>query len=96
MGWGEAFGWAHQSEIFTEFAAQTRFENDGARLLNIAAPVDYDAMEPFQWGGTSPFADRTFPTPDGRANLVPVTFVPRADGSRQFALRLNTGRYHDQ
>ena len=96
MGWEEAFDWAHQSEIFSEFAAQTQFENDGGRVLDIAAPEDYDAMHPFQWGAASPFAEGRFPTPDGRANLVPVTYTPRTDGSRQFALRLNTGRYRDQ
>ena len=96
MGWGAAFDYQHQSEIFAEFAAQTRFENDGTRLLKIATPTDYDAMEPIQWGGISPFADRAFPTADGKANLVPVAYAPRADGTRQFALRLNTGRYRDQ
>ena len=121
MGWDTAFDYAHQSEIFAEFAAQTRFENDGARLLNIVAPAEagaaafdastlhvgspglrrgdvrwYDDMPPFQWGGTSPFADHAFPTTGGRANLVPVAYTPRADGTRQFALRLNTGRYRDQ
>ncbi|UVO55762.1 nitrate reductase [Sphingomonas sp. SUN039] len=120
MGWGEAFDYAHQSEIFGEFAAQTRFENDGARVLSLPSfprrrepnsPSQrqelgsrlrgndedwYDDLIPFQWGGTSPFADHAFPTPDGRANLVPVAFTPRADSTRQFALRLNTGRYRDQ
>ena len=97
MGWADAFDYQHQSAIFAEFAAQTQFENNGERRLDIVAPAaGYDAMQPFQWGGASPFADRPFPTPGGRANLVPVSFVPRADATRQFTLRLNTGRYRDQ
>ena len=96
MGWTEAFGWQHQSEIFAEFTAQTRFENEGTRILNIAATDAYDAIEPVQWGGMSPFADQQFPTPDGKARMVPVAYTPRADATRQFALRLNTGRYRDQ
>ena len=120
MGWGGAFDWSHQSEIFAEFAAQTQFENDGERLLSLSSfprtrepssPSQqqelgsrlrgndgnwYETSFPVQWGGTSPFADHAFPTADGKANLVPITYTPRADGTRQFALRLNTGRYRDQ
>ena len=33
--------------------------------------AQYDALEPVRWGGT-PFADGRFPTPDGKAHLVPV------------------------
>ena len=96
MGWGDAFGWGHQSEIFAEFAAQTRFENEAGRILSIATPTDYEAFKPFQWGGKSPFADGRFATRSGKANLVRVAHVPRNDTTRQFALRLNTGRYRDQ
>jgi assimilatory nitrate reductase catalytic subunit len=53
-------------------------------------------MAPFQWGGASPFAASAYPTVDGKARMVPVRYVPRADQSRAFPLRLNTGRYRDQ
>jgi assimilatory nitrate reductase catalytic subunit len=101
MGWPAAFSYGGPADIFREFAAQTAFENGGARLLDLGehATTDddaYDAMAPFQWGGASPFADRPFPTPDGRARLVPVRHVPRAGGGRTFRLTLNTGRYRDQ
>ena len=101
MGWAESFAYPDAAAIFREFAAQTGFENDGSRVLDISAiaPVDtnaYDAMAPIQWGGGSPFAERPFPTPDGKARMVPVSYAPRAGGTRQFALRLNTGRYRDQ
>jgi assimilatory nitrate reductase catalytic subunit len=95
MGWSAAFDWSHQSEIFTEFAAQTRFENDGARLLNIPNVADYDDMAPFQWGGPSPFAEGRFPTSDGKARLVKVQYQP-GKYDADFPLRLNTGRYRDQ
>lgn len=95
------FDYANPASIFREFAAMTGFENDGTRLLDLSerAAIDdreYDMMAPFQWGGASPFADRGFTTPDGKARLVPVTYVPRSDGNRALPLRLNTGRYRDQ
>ena len=98
MGWNEAFNYQHPSEVFAEFCAQTRFENDGARILNVIAPAEarwYDEMPPFQWGGRSPFASGKFSTPDGRARLVAVSHRPRAQGAH-FPFRLNTGRYRDQ
>jgi assimilatory nitrate reductase catalytic subunit len=95
MGWAEAFGWSRPSEIFDEYAAMTRFENDGARILSLPVIEDYDVMPPFQWGGALPFADDRYSTPDGKARLVSVR--PNARASRaEFPLRLNTGRYRDQ
>jgi len=101
MEYGDAFAYPNAAAVFREFAAQTGFENDGARLLDIAdkatlSNAQYDALVPFQWGGASPFADRAFPTPDGRARMIPVAYVPRDDGTRDTRLRLNTGRYRDQ
>jgi assimilatory nitrate reductase catalytic subunit len=101
MGWGAAFDYPNAATIFREFAAQTGFENGGARLLDISDTAaisndDYDTMAPFQWGGVSPFAERLYTTPNGRANLVAVLHSVRADGNRAFPLRLNTGRYRDQ
>jgi assimilatory nitrate reductase catalytic subunit len=95
------FDYPDAASVFREFASQTGFENDGTRVLDISdkatiSNADYDAMAPFQWGGISPFAGRGFATPDGKARLVPLAYAPRADGSRAFPLRLNTGRYRDQ
>ena len=95
MGWGKAFSWSHQSEIFAEFTAMTRFENNGTRVLTIPHFGDYEGMQPFQWGGPSPFAKGRYPTPDGKAGLVTVRPTLRAT-SAAFPLRLNTGRYRDQ
>jgi assimilatory nitrate reductase catalytic subunit len=100
MGWAKCFDYPNAASIFREFARQTGFENNGSRVLDIAAladmdDADYDAMAPLQWGGVSPFADRAYPTPDGKARLIPVAFTPRAT-DRAFPLSLNTGRYRDQ
>ncbi|MFA5967637.1 MAG: molybdopterin-dependent oxidoreductase [Sphingomonas sp.] len=94
------FDYPDAASIFREFAAQTGFENDGARLLDISdratiAHAAYAAMAPFQWGGRSPFAERGFSTADGRARLVPVRHAPRSDRGRAYPLSLNTGRYRD-
>lgn len=101
MGWSDAFDYPNAASIFREYAAQTGFENDGARVLDISehaqlSDVDYDALNPFVWGGVSPFADRRYTTPHGKARLVAVEYAARNDSSRSFALRLNTGRYRDQ
>jgi assimilatory nitrate reductase catalytic subunit len=101
MGWAEAFDYPNAASIFREYAAQTGFENDGVRVLDISehallSDADYGAINPFVWGGVSPFAERAYPTGDGKARMVPVKYVPRDDDSRNFALRLNTGRYRDQ
>ncbi len=101
MGWADAFDYPNAASIFREYAAQTGFENNGARVLDISehstlSDADYDAAAPFVWGGSSPFAGHSYSTPDGKARMVPVKYAARDDGSRSFALRLNTGRYRDQ
>ncbi len=100
MGWGGAFAYDHPADIWREHARLTAYQNDGARVLNLKAHVGignaaYDAMAPFQWGGT-PFADGRFPTPDGRARLVPVVQKPVAAPLAAWPMTLNTGRYRDQ
>lgn len=100
MGWREAFDYTHAADIFREYAAQTAFENDGARVLNLGcfsniAAAAYDALSPYQWGGASPFANKRFATSDGRARLVSVA-NPAARRDADYPLRLNTGRYRDQ
>ncbi|MCW2365108.1 assimilatory nitrate reductase catalytic subunit [Sphingobium sp. B7D2B] len=100
MGWRTAFGYAHPAEIWREHARLTTYCNEGARLLDLRDKValgnaDYDALEPFQWGGT-PFADGRFSTPDGKARLVPVVQREAEAQLRDWPMTLNTGRYRDQ
>ncbi len=95
----DGFDFPSAASVFREFAAQTGFENNGTRLLDISDRAaigddDYAAMSPFRWGGASPFAAGRYPTPDGRARLVPVRHAPRVDAGT-LPLRLNSGRYRD-
>jgi assimilatory nitrate reductase catalytic subunit len=100
MGWRNAFAYRSPADIFREHARLSAYQNGGARLFDIGTHAAigneaYDRLEPFRWGGR-PFADGRFPTPDGRARLVPVEQLPAADPLRDWPLTLNTGRYRDQ
>ena len=108
MGHADAFAWDHPAQVFREHARLTVFENDGARpldlgpLAGLSRPA-YDALEPVRWpiradGAGTPrlFEDGRYPTPDGRAALVPVRPAPPASQtSPGFPLSLNTGRVRD-
>lgn len=100
MGYADAFAYASPGAIFREFAAQTGFRNEGRRVLDWSQWADltddaYNAWQPWQWGGPSPFASARYSTPDGKARLVPVT-PPVQETDPAFPLRLNTGRTRDQ
>jgi assimilatory nitrate reductase catalytic subunit len=99
MGWKTAFAYDRPAEIWREHCRLSSYENDGSRLfelpgLSSGGNADYDAMAPFRWGGT-PFADGRFPTPDGRARMVPVAQKPLPAPLRDWPMTLNTGRYRD-
>ena len=84
------FQYAGPAAIFREHAALTAFENGGARRLGLGAlatlsDAEYDAMEPYRWGG-----DRIALAP-GEARLTTVHQPALADG-----MTLNSGRYRDQ
>jgi assimilatory nitrate reductase catalytic subunit len=110
MGHSEAFAYAKPADIFRDHAALSAFENHGARIFNLASlatlsDADYEALEPVQWpvplGGADPkarlFTDGRFPTPDGRARLVPVRQLAAANAAGgAHPLVLNTGRQRDQ
>jgi assimilatory nitrate reductase catalytic subunit len=102
MGWAGAFAWNTPAEIFREHAALSGHANHGRRLFDIGAltEAEYDNLKPIRWPlprgasgeGGRLFAAGGFPTPDGRARLVPVRY-------RQIArpqVVLNTGRVRDQ
>ena len=100
LGWGDAFGWTNAAGVFREYAAMTALAARRGKALDLTAHAglsdqEYEALEPFQWGGSYPLAGR-FPTDDGRARLVPVTAPQPAAIDPAFPLRLNTGRYRDQ
>ncbi|SLJ96803.1 nitrate reductase [Novosphingobium mathurense] len=99
MGWGESFAWDKPAEIFREYALMTALAKARGKVLDLTpharvSDEEYEAMEPFQWGGERPMAWR-FPTASGRARLVSVR-PPVPVTSAGFPLRLNTARYRDQ
>jgi len=99
LGWGEAFAWDTPAAVFREFAGMTRLAVERGKLLDLTAHAHlddaaYDAMAPFQWGGTHPLAGR-YATPSGKARLVAVT-APPVQADSAYPLRLNTARYRDQ
>ena len=100
MGWSEAFAYDRPADIYREHARLSTYRNEGKRLFDLRAHAaisnrDYDALEPFRWGGT-PFADGRFPTPDGKARLVSVSQMELQAPLAKWPLTLNTGRYRDQ
>ena len=111
MGWEKEFDYPNPASIFREHAGLSAFENQGKRIFDIGALADcddasYDGLEPSQWPcpkddirqpGPRLFARGGFPTPDGRARMVPVTGRAGDEPDRSaFPLKLNTGRIRDQ
>lgn len=101
MGHGNGFAYRDAATIFREYAAMTAVANEGRRCLDLSrfahlTDRQYDAMEPFQWGGASPLADGSFYHADRRARLVSVKPTPAPAVDSAFPLRLNSGRYRDQ
>ncbi len=102
LGFGEAFAWRSEADIFREHAALSGFENDGARDFDIGAhaAIDdaaYDALAPFVWGKERFFGDGRFFHADKRARFVAtVPCAPVHAPTVERPLRLNTGRLRDQ
>ncbi|PVX30607.1 nitrate reductase [Sphingomonas pokkalii] len=100
MGFRTAFTYDRPAEIWREHARLTAYRNTGARMLNLRTKAtignaDYDALAPFRWYD-APFTDGRFPTPSGRARLVPVAQRALEAPLRDWPMTLNTGRYRDQ
>ncbi|MDP2733078.1 MAG: molybdopterin-dependent oxidoreductase, partial [Hoeflea sp.] len=110
MGHTEAFDYDGPASILREYAAQTGFENNGARDLDIGAFADiddaaYDDLAPFQWPkpvndislspGIRFFANGGFFTGDGLARFVPVAPPARVTVDERRRFTLNTGRIRD-
>jgi assimilatory nitrate reductase catalytic subunit len=109
MDWTEAFAFGGPADIFREHAALSAFENGGRRVFDIGALCDLDdtgyaGLAPVRWPCPKPgssalgrrlFARGGFPTPDGRARMVPVFDAVR-DGATNYPFTLNTGRVRDQ
>ncbi|MBB4640897.1 nitrate reductase [Rhizorhapis suberifaciens] len=101
MGHDDAFAFDSAASVFREYCAQTAFENDGRRKLDLSSwadlsDADYDALKPMRWAGLSPFADGRFTTPNRRARMIGVQRPAAPVIDPAFPFRLNTGRYRDQ
>ncbi len=112
MGYGRAFDYANEAEVFIEYARLTATDNNGTRDLDLGAYTnltlnDYDNLRPRQWplpAKGSPieddqrlFGDGVFFTPSGRGRFVPVRYrAPATRVDNQYPLTLNTGRIRDQ
>ena len=110
MGFADAFAYRRPSEIFREHAALSTFENNDSRVFDLGGLAgfddrQYDLLPPIQWpvpigeqsGKARIFADRKFPTPDGRARFVATPYRGPANATDDSApLVLNTGRMRDQ
>ncbi|TLU69191.1 nitrate reductase [Enterobacter sp. MF024] len=94
LGHGAAFAWDHPHAIFSEHAALTAFENQGERMLNLAALAqltreEWDGLTPWQW----PINREAFT----RGRQIPVNPQPHgATGSVLYPFTLNSGRIRDQ
>ena len=112
MGWEEEFAWDGPAAIFREHAALSAFGNDGRTVFDLGAlaalsDASYAALRPVVWplpaAGRGEagrmFAAGGFPTPDGRARLIPTPYRGRPRppvDSRGTGVVLNTGRVRDQ
>jgi assimilatory nitrate reductase catalytic subunit len=109
LGYGRAFAWTSAADIFREHATLSGTGNTGGRLFDISALAsltddEYGAMPPARWPRPAKrialsrlFGDGRFPTPSGRARMVPTTPRPPAHAtSEAWPLVLITGRVRDQ
>jgi nitrite reductase (NADH) large subunit len=101
LGFGHAFGWRDDTEVWREHALTTAGRDcdasgvDAARLAG--GPLAWPCPDPGHPGTERLYVDGRFPTPSGRARFV----VPRALGvaeptTADMPLALLTGRLRDQ
>lgn len=110
MGHAAAFDFPNAASVMREYAAQTAFENNGTRDLDVGAlaafeDAAYDEMAPFQWPrpaddqslmlDTRFFANGGYFTPDRLARFVAVAPSRQVAGSSEYRFTLNTGRIRD-
>ncbi|MDN2481537.1 molybdopterin oxidoreductase family protein [Vibrio agarivorans] len=111
MGFGEAFDYLHEGEIFKEYATLTGLGNmNGERdfsLIGLSQLDDqgYSVLEPQQWPVLKHqtevvnqrfFTHGQFYTADAKARFVPVSHKPpQSTVNSEFPLLLNSGRTRD-
>lgn len=109
LGYGAAFAYTHQFEIFAEHARLSGFENNGSRDFDISAysqitAQQYDDFTPIQWpvnthapqGTARMFTDGRFYTGNSRANFIPIHCrSPEQQPDKSHPFVMNTGRIRD-
>lgn len=110
MGYADAFAYQCPRDIFVEHAALSGFENGGMRAFDISAlqtlsAAAYEHLAPVQWpvtpaqprGTARLFTDGRYYTPNGRAQLLPISAtLPAVSPTAEHPYLLNTGRLRDQ
>ncbi len=102
MGWGHAFAYRDESEIFDEYVRLTRgtpVDISGASYARLQRErsLQWPCPAPDHPGTPRLFTDHRFPTPSGRARLHPVPEPePPEPPSPAFPFILTTGRVRDQ
>ena len=109
MGFGAGFAYNSAADVLPEHANLTAIDKNNIRPLNLGSLAglsddEYAAMPPQQWpirptgeNGGRLFAGGGFPTPDGRAVLVPTRWrAPASLPDAEFPFTLITGRVRDQ
>ncbi len=108
LGFGKAFDYRHPSQIFSEHASLSGYENEGRRDFDISAlaglsEAEYEQLEPTYWPCPSgnpvaePIAAGRFFTASGLANFIAVQpALPTFDEDAERLLTLNSGRLRDQ
>ena len=101
MGWKELFPYESAAEIFDELATLTAgtvcdYSGVSHARLQAEGPLQWPIPAPDQPGAERLYTDRRFPTPDGRARLVPVEHAePLEATDASFPLTLTTGRVRE-
>ncbi|WP_394239781.1 molybdopterin oxidoreductase family protein [Vibrio astriarenae] len=111
MGFGEAFDYLHEGEIFREYAQLTTLDNENGErdfsLIGLSRLDDqgYSVLKPQQWPvielqdkvvNQRFFADGHFYTQNGRARFIPVNHrAPQSATNDDYPLLLNSGRTRD-
>ncbi|WP_096085124.1 nitrate reductase [Agaribacterium haliotis] len=109
LGFGDAFNYQHQVEIFREHAELSGLDNNDTRAFNISALADislddYENFAPRRWpltankpeGTLRLFEDGQFFTPNKRAQFIPINARLPKLKAQTGQLVMNTGRIRDQ
>ncbi|MGH7772940.1 MAG: molybdopterin oxidoreductase family protein [Candidatus Binatia bacterium] len=102
MGFQQAFPYESAEEIFTEFARLTKgtlcdYSGASYERLKEEGPLQWPCPAPQHPGTVRLYSDARFPTPDGRANFIPVEHQgPFESPNKDYPLLLTTGRVKNQ